>query len=240
MNQNQIKKHSIAQSIFLHLMPGILIGTFYFLTRQTVISFGYPATFALVLAVAFILIPFELGYLLYQGKKKTGRYTVKGIINLKNSIPWWQFIIWALSVFAVIGVLMTLMKPVEGFLKARIFFWLPNMDNGLDGNYSRTKLIVTYSLSLLFVVILGPFVEELYFRGYLLPRMKGRLAVLFHSFLFAVYHFFTPWMIISRTVGFIPLILVAKKKNIPMGIAIHILCNSVDVVTAFVFIMNMT
>ncbi|MBE0696614.1 MAG: CPBP family intramembrane metalloprotease [Anaerolineaceae bacterium] len=240
MNQNQIEKHSIAQSIFFHLFPGALIGTFCFLFRQTANNFGYPAILALVLAVAFILIPTELGYLLYQGKKRTGRYSLNGIIHLKSSLPWWQFLIWVLVVFAAIGILFALMKPVEGFLKDRIFFWIPDLDNGLDGKYSRTILTITYFLYFLFVVILGPIVEELYFRGYLLPRMKGKFAVLIHSFLFAAYHFFTPWLIISRTIGFLPLILVAKKKSITMAMAVHILCNSVDFVTAFVFIMNIS
>ena len=174
-----------------------------------------------------------------QGKKKTGRYTLKGIINYKNPISWWQYLIWVMPVFGAIGIIMTLLKPAESFMKLNLFFWLPNLDTGLDGNFSRSILTVTYSLYLLFVVILGPLVEESYFRGYLLPRMKGKLAVLFHSFLFAAYHVFTPWMIISRTVGFLPLILAVKKKNIYVGIIVHILCNSVDFVTAVVFITNM-
>jgi membrane protease YdiL (CAAX protease family) len=239
MNQYQIEKHSIVQSIYFHLIPGILISIFYILIRPTVNKFGYPSIFALVLAVMFILIPIELGYLMYQGMKKYGRYTLKGIINVNNSIPWWQNLIWALIVFAVIGVLFTFLKPVESFLKIRLFFWLPDLDNGVDGNYSRTILTITYSLYLLFVVFLGPLVEELYFRGYLLPRMQGKFAVLFHSFLFAAYHFFTPWMIISRTVGFIPLILVAKKKNIYTGMIVHILCNLISIASAIIFIMNM-
>jgi uncharacterized protein len=41
---------------------------------------GYPAIFALLLANAFVLVPVELGYLLYQEKKKTGRFTLQGII----------------------------------------------------------------------------------------------------------------------------------------------------------------
>ena len=240
MNQNQVETHSTAQSIILHLLPGILIGLFYFLIRPTVNNFGYPAIFALVLAVVFILIPTELGYLLYQGKKRTGRFTLKGIINYKNSIPWWQYLIWVLMVFGAIGILFNLLKPVEGVLKVKLFFWIPDLDNGLDGNYSRTILTVTYSLYLLFIVILGPLVEELYFRGYLLPRMKGRFAIFFHSFLFAAYHTFTPWMIISRTVGFLPLILAVKKKSICIGMIVHILCNSIDLITAVVFIANMT
>jgi hypothetical protein len=239
MNQKQVAKHSIGQSIYLHLVPGFLISIFCFLIRPIVINFGYPAIFSLVLAVMFILIPTELGYLVYQGKKNTGRYSLTGIINFIKMIPWWQHLIWALIAFGAIGVLMALLKPVDDFLKADLFFWIPNLDNGLDGNYSRAILTVTYFLYLIFVVIIGPMVEELYFRGYLLPRMKGRYSVLLHSFLFATYHFFTPWMIISRTVGFLPLIFVAKKKSIYTGMIVHILCNSINFITAVVFIMNM-
>jgi membrane protease YdiL (CAAX protease family) len=109
----------------------------------------------------------------------------------------------------------------------------------LDGNYSKTILIVTYSLFLIFNVFLAPLVEELYFRGYLLPRMKGRFATLFHSFLFAVIHVFTPWMIITRTLGLLPLLFGVKKKNIHIGIIVHILGNSVGFITGIVFIAKM-
>jgi membrane protease YdiL (CAAX protease family) len=207
--------------------------------RPTVINFGFPTIFSLVLAVMFILIPTELGYLLYQGKKKSGRYTLTGIINFKKMTPWWQHLILALFAFAAIGGLMALLTPVEIFLKEKLFFWIPDLNSGLDGNYSRTKLIITFSLYLLFVVFLGPLVEELFFRGYLLPRTKGRFAVLFHSFLFAAYHFFTPWLIISRTVGFLPLILVSKKKSIYTGMIVHILCNSITFLQLLFLIMNM-
>ena len=57
--------------------------------------------------------------------------------------------------------------------------------------------------------ILVPITEELYFRGYLLPRMPsrfGRLKPVTHSLLFAIYHFDTPWMIPVRTLGILPLI----------------------------------
>jgi membrane protease YdiL (CAAX protease family) len=122
----------------------------------------------------------------------------------------------------------------------RLFFWMPDLNDGLDGNYSRTILIVTYSMFLIFNVFLAPLVEELYFRGYLLPRMKGRFATLFHSFLFAAVHVFTPWMMITRTLGLLPLVFGVKRKNIYIGIIIHILSNSVGFITGFVFIIKMT
>lgn len=93
---------------------------------------------------------------------------------------------------------------------------------------------------LIFSVFLAPLVEELYFRGYLLPRMKGRFAPLLHSFLFAAVHVFTPWMIITRTLGLLPLVFGVKKKNIYVGIIVHILGNSLDLVTGILFITKMT
>ena len=241
MDHTEIEKHSLLQSITLHLLPGILITVFYFLLRQTVINWGYPAIFALVLAIIFILIPFELGYLLFQGKKMTGQYTLKGLISYRNPVPWWQCIIWVLFVFGLTGaILVGILKPVTVWLQDKLFFWMPGLDNGLDGNYTQTKLIITYSLSFVFVTILGPLVEELYFRGYLLPRIKGRFAPVIHSFLFALYHFFTPWMVVARTLGFLPMIYSVRKKSIYIGIFVHILSNSVDVITAVLFIMNMS
>jgi membrane protease YdiL (CAAX protease family) len=240
MKQDQIEKHSTTQSVILHLLPGILVGCFYFLARQPVANMGYPSIVAQILAFAFILIPVELGYLLYQGKKKTGRFTLQGIISYRNSIPWWQTLVWVVTIFIAIGVIFTLLRPVDAFLQGKLFFWMPEPNNGLDGSYSRKTLIVTYSMVLIFVAVLSPLVEELYFRGYLLPRMKGKFATLFHSFLFAAQHVLTPWMIITRTLGLLPLLFGVKKKNIYIGIIVHILCNMVNVVTGIAFIVKMT
>lgn len=200
---------------------------------------GYPSIFALILAIALILIPVELGYLLYQGKKKTGRYTLNGIIGYRSSIPWWQYIVWVAVVFIATGLIFTLLKPVEIALKENLFSWIPGPDAGLDGNYSRAALMLTYALFFVFVAVLGPLVEELYFRGYLLPRMNGRFAALLHSFLFAAYHIFTPWMIITRTLGLLPLIYAVKKKNIYVGMIVHVLVNSIDFVAGVLFIAGM-
>ena len=240
MNQVQIEKHSTAQSIVLHLFPGILVGCFYFLARRPFENMGYPSIFALLLAFAFVLVPVELGYLLYEGKKKTGRFTLEGILSYRNSIPWFHYFVWPIIIFVVIGAIFTLLKPVDVLLHERLFFWMHDINYGLDGNYSRAILIVTYSMFLIFNVFLAPLVEELYFRGYLLPRMKGRFAPLLHSFLFAAIHVFTPWMMITRTLGLLPLIYGTKKKNIYVGMIVHILGNSMDLFTAIAFITRMT
>jgi membrane protease YdiL (CAAX protease family) len=235
----QQEKHSTIQSIVLHLLPGILVGGFYFLMRRPVENMGYPTIFALLLAFAVILVPVELGFLLLQGKKKTGHFSLKGIISYRNPIPWWQYIVWPIVIVPIIGAIFKLLSPVDIFLQSRLFFWMPIPNYGLDGNYSTTILVVTYIMYFLFCVVSAPVVEELFFRGYLLPRIKGRFAVLFHSFLFAVTHVFTPWMIITRTLALLPLVFGVKKKNIYVGMIVHILGNSVQIFTAITFLVKM-
>ena len=239
MKQNQIEKYSTAQSVIFHLLPGILVGCFYFLALKPVAKMGYPSIFAQFLAFAFILVPFELGFLLVQGKKKNGRLTLQGLISYRNPIPWWQYLVWVSIIFVTVGVLMTLFKPVDSFLQKNLFFWMPDVNNGLDGNYSKTILLVTYLVFLVINVFLAPIVEELYFRGYLLPRMKGKYAILLHSFLFAAIHVFSPWMIISRTIGFLPIIIGTTKKNIYVGMIVHMLCNATGFVTGIIYISKM-
>lgn len=239
MEQDQIEKHSTAQSLILHFLPGVLVGCFYFLALKPVANLGYPSFFAQFLAFAFVLVPFELGFLFVQGKKKTGRFTLRGIISYQKSIPWWQYFVWVPIIFVIVGALMTLFKPVDSYLQKVLFFWMPDVNTGLDGSYSKSILVVTYTVFLIINVFLAPLVEELYFRGYLLPRMKGKYAILFHSFLFAVIHVFSPWMIIARTIGFLPIIIGTTKKNIYVGMIVHMLCNAVGFVTGIIYISKM-
>lgn len=128
----------------------------------------------------------------------------------------------------------------------KLFSWIPSdliLTMGLNGEYARSDLIITYILFLILIVIVGPVIEELYFRGYLLPRMPSRLkgsAVLFHSGLFALYHTWAPWLFITRTIAVLPLVYIVKRKrNIYPGIISHCLINSIDFIIGLSFIMNM-
>lgn len=112
MQENYVEKHTWVQSIIYHIFPGIFIGIFYFLVRAPLINNGFPSIFALMLAVVFVLIPVQLGFLLYQGKKSTGRYTLKGVIQYWKPISFWQAVLWVVGVFIVVGLIFTLLKQL--------------------------------------------------------------------------------------------------------------------------------
>lgn len=196
---------------------------------------------ALMVSVGIALIPFELGYLLYQSYKKEHTFFIRVVLAYTRRLPAWKYLVFIPLLFIGVGLVFTLLKPLDAFLQQTIFFLWPPMEAGLESGYTKQTLIVTYSFVALFGMLLGPIVEECYFRGYLLPRMEyaGKWAPFLHSFLFAVYHVFTPWMIVTRTLGMIPLVYAAKKANLYLVISVHILINSIDVIMGIVWISNM-
>jgi membrane protease YdiL (CAAX protease family) len=235
------EQHSVSESLLLHLLPGVLIGLGYFALLPFFHQRGYPSLMALMTVVFLILLPFELGYLFYQGNQKNRRFSLNGIVYYQTAIPVRQYFIWVPILFISVGIIFTLLKPIDNFLQSHLFFWMPQMESGLQDGFSQSALVVTYAMVAIFGAAVGPLVEEFYFRGYLLPRMKyaGKWAPLLHSFLFALYHVFTPWMIVTRTIGMLPLIYAVQRRNLYTCIFVHILVNLIDLVVGISFIVRM-
>jgi membrane protease YdiL (CAAX protease family) len=239
--KNEIDEHSLLKSATLHLLPGLLAGVCYFAIVPTVKANGFPSIMAMMLAGIFVLIPFKFGFLLFQ-KRVTGQNLFNGVIRYFKKIPAWQYFVLIPAIFILTGILFKAFSFTSGFLKT-LFSWLPSdmfLDMGLDNDYSKSKLIITYALFLILIVLVLPTIEELYFRGYLLPRMPSRLkgwTEIIHSGFFALYHTWTPWMIIVRTFGVLPTIYAVKRKeNIFIGIVAHCLLNSIDFFIGLMFI----
>lgn len=240
-SDSPVEQHSVGRSLLLHLGPGILIGLCYFALAPVFRRWGLPSIAALMSTVALVLAPFELGYLLYEGRKRTGRNSSRGVVLYRTPIPIWQYFVWVPALFVIVGIIFTLMKPIDATLQQTLFAWMPMLESGLTAEYSRTALIWTYALVAVFGVVVGPVVEEFYFRGFLLPRMgyAGKWAPALHSLLFALYHIWTPWQFITRTFGMIPMVYVAQRRNLYVTTIVHVLVNTLDVITAASFIAAM-
>lgn len=228
MNQ----QHSLGKSLVLHLLPGALITVFFVLLAPVLLQAGYPPMFTLLLAILVILIPLELGYLLYEGRRLNGKWSLRGVVLYREPVPLWQYFLfvpgllfWAAFFFTVVT------KPIDSFLIAKLFSRLPSWSllSQLDfSQYSGAVLKATLLMGLAVDGILGPVVEELYFRGYLLPRISRFRwgAPLVNVVLFSLYHFFTPWQNPGRILAFAPLVYVVwRKRNINIGILVHCLLN---------------
>lgn len=94
-----------------------------------------------------------------------------------------------------------------------------------------TKLFL---VNFFILTLIAPIIEELYFIGFLLARMKwmGKYSVLFHVILFSVYHFYTPWLILTKIATMLPLYyFVYKKDSLKLGILVHCLVQFADAVS---------
>lgn len=239
-----IQKHSLLKSIILHLLPGILVGICYYAITPIVKLHGFPSVMALILSGLFILLPLEMGLLLYQ-KRKKGVSSLKGILTYTKSLKNWEYLVYTLVIIVLSGIAFKIFSFTSDLLLP-LLLQIPaemQLDMGLSDEYLKSRLIITYALFLILIVIVLPIVEELYFRGYLLPRMPSKLKVwteLIHSGLFALYHTWTPGLFIARTIGVLPLVyMVKRKENIYIGIMAHCLINSIDFMIGLVFILNM-
>ncbi|MFC2038234.1 lysostaphin resistance A-like protein [Chloroflexota bacterium] len=238
-----VKQHSALQSVLLHLLPGLpaFAGLFIFalpvFSEILGIDDGLSVVTGLTLSILVMLVPVQLGILFYEGKKQNGEFSLKGIIEFttKSSIKEYLVYVPLLLIYSII--LFVLVSPlVTPAITDALFAWYPqeyNLQNIMANPGSLSEYQGVYILLVLFISVngvLGPFVEELYFRGYLLPRMDGyagKWAPALNVVLFSLYHYFSPWENPIRILALLPLAyLVWKKRDIRFSIWVHVLLNT--------------
>ncbi len=198
-------------------------------------SLGFPPIAALLAAIVLILVPTELGVLWWAARRDDAG--VADLIPYRRSMPGreWAVLVPTLIVLAFLGF--GLSQAIEPALIDRFFGWLPDWYVApilVDqiGDYSASAWIVTLAAYLAINGFLGPIVEELYFRGYLLPRMErlGRWAPLVNVTLFSLYHFWSPWQVMARIIGLAPTVYAVRwKQNVYLGMAVHCTLNTLGV-----------
>src|SRR5215203_4495653 len=239
------EQHSVARTLVLHLLPGVLIVAFYAAVAPVVRGFGFPSVMAIYLAIVFVLIPFELGYLIYQARRQGT--SLGSIVLYRQPVPKGQFVLLVGALFVWGIIISPLVLPVDFFVKENLFPWLPwwlDISNGLAKGFARFStrvLLITWVFGLIVNGIVAPVVEEMYFRGYLLPRISrlGAWAPVVNTVLFSLYHFFSPFQIVRRIIQFLPVVYAAWwKRSIYVSMASHVLGNVAGSVVTLLLILG--
>jgi hypothetical protein len=223
------EQHSLARTVVMHLLPGVLMLAFYVLAAPLVRSLGFPSLMAIYLTILFVLIPFELGYLFYRARKNGS--LLGSVVLYREPVPRAQFVALVLGLFVWSSIFYVLVyPPLDLFFIENVFSWLPGSFFLVEdfARYSTAALVITWVLGFVVNGIAGPMVEEVYFRGYLLPRISrfGMWAPLINTVLFSIYHFFTPWQNVGRILGLLPLVYAAWwKRSIYVSMGAHVLGN---------------
>ncbi|GGL46913.1 lysostaphin resistance A-like protein [Nocardia sp. KC 131] len=232
-------RHSLPLSVVLHLVPGALIVAVYLLIGEPFVeAIGYPAFAGWAIALCLVLIPVQLG-LLWLGRQRNGRFSLHGVLHYTDKpVPRAKLVVMVIALIVWMMVLGFALAPLNNFFFDNFFTWLPFADTGGSGNntyldldgYSHSMLLTTMVICLPLTGISLPLIEELYFRGFLLPRIAhlGGWAPVLSTVLFALYHFWSPWVFVSRVIFTFPGYWFAwRHKDIRLSIGMHVGVTSI-------------
>ncbi len=228
---NPVRLHW-ALLVSLHLFPGLLFAFVYYWIAGAVLRNGLPVYIALMITIAVCLIPVELGTM-WIARLRSSRKGIGAEKSYRNQGTLWEYTLLPLVLLVVCALLAWAASPLTRILENRLHVLVPNWASPqslIAGLKTCTLPVrrISILLGVLFSGILAPVVEELYFRGFLLPRMErfGMSAPLLNAFLFGVYHVFSPWNIPAVFLAFIPIAYVVWiRKNVRIGIIAHCLLN---------------
>jgi CAAX protease family protein len=231
-----VEQLSLPRLLALFLVPGALMTVVYVVIAPFIETAGFPPIAALLVAILVVLVPFELGVILRAGRGRPGG--IRSVIPYRRPLPFrdWLWLVPVLIAAEFLGFGLSMM--IEPAVIDSIFGWLPDwfvrpIDPDRVGDYSREAWLLTLAAYLVLNGFVGPIVEELYFRGYLLPRMEwmGRWAPLVNVSLFSIYHFWSPWQVLGRILALAPTVYAVRwKENVYLGMVIHCTGNILGII----------
>ncbi len=219
-----MNQHSKARSIFNHLYPGILITIFFIWITPLLTARGWPPQLSMLIAIAVIVTPVILLHL-HRAKSIEKRNRLQELISYKEKLPGWKLVVYSVGLILFAYIVYGLTQPVNEYLSDTLFHWLPEwyLVRDFEGYPKKVVMIVLF-LNLILNGLLAPVLEEIYFRGYLLPRMAsfGKGAPIINALLFSIYHFWQPQIYLTLIIAMLPMTyLVWKTRSLRLAIYTH-------------------
>jgi membrane protease YdiL (CAAX protease family) len=193
-----------------------------------------PPPLSFVLIGLFALAPIEMIAILLASKKEYGKYSWKSALVYNRKMPPRKLLLTTAILFCIAGAVALLVGKIETpLLMSTVFKFIPDyfrFESFAEqaAGYPAAVVLATCILYAITNVIVLPVVEELYFRGYLMPRLErfGKSAPILVTVLFSLYHFWAPWANLMRILAIFPYTwAVWKNKNIYIGIIVHCAVN---------------
>jgi membrane protease YdiL (CAAX protease family) len=210
-----IPQQGLVRSIVLHLVPGAIATAIYVGLVPFAERAGYPPLAAMIVGIVAGAIPFELGMVLLEGERRNGRWSFDGVIFNREAWPAARYfkVVPIIVLLCIVGYGLGL--PLDRVWHRVAFAWLPGwfVFSGVKqyAGYGRGVLLMVFAGRLIFDALVIPVVEEIYFRGYLLPRISrfGGWAVWINCGLFSIYHFWSPYGLPTIFLASLPVVVVA-------------------------------
>lgn len=231
-----MKQLTKGKSILFHLYPGIFITLGFIALTPVLIRYGFPPQFGMLLVIIIVALPLLLLHL-SKIKKQEKSKSIFSINGYTNRLPSWKLTLYIIGLLFFSFTIWGITEPINKVMTEKLLFWLPNWFTVQSfAGYDKNKIAITLVLNLLFNGVLAPYIEELYFRGYLLSRMKswGKYAFVVNAVLFSLYHFWQPYIYLTLIASLLPMTyLVWKTKDLRLSILTHCLLNLIGAVLSF-------
>lgn len=240
IEHSHIPQHPLWLSVLLSLFPGMALGAFIVLTSPVLKRWGLDPIFALFGGIGLVIVPLELGCLAIVARRTTGSWSPLAVTAYRSRLPLGRLLPMAIGLAIwFIFTLIAWISLLESWVLDRLPLWVPDSirqfaQTNAEGDLPSAGVVAALLvIAFVFNGLVGPMTEELYFRGYLLPRIDryGKWAPILNTLLFSIYHMWTPWRWPQIAVGFLPLALAAwRTRSIYVSMTAHVTVNIVFLV----------
>jgi membrane protease YdiL (CAAX protease family) len=197
--------------LVLHLLPGLAAVAVFAVSAPLLARAGLPPVWGMFLAVGLVIAPIELGIVLRYGRDGVDLTPPLRRDLVRRLLP-------TLLVAAVAPGLVQWAEPTLSLPD----WW--SLDPRPASSWVGVVTIVGWLLAF---VLIGPVVEEVYFRGFLLHRIPS-FAVVTNAGLFAVYHLWQPHTWLTVFVFALPLAVVASRpRGVVIAAVTHVTVNAI-------------
>ncbi len=234
-----VSQHSLGRSVLLHLLPGLLALGVYAALTPIVLRWGFPPLFASVLTIPLVLLPWMIGWLAFEARRATGRYQPLAVVTYRTKLTPRRMITWSAALIAWGAIVFGIAEAIGASEPLRSLFaalpeWFLNPADFDQIVGMQTLQLAIFLLSMVLIIgIAAPAVEELYFRGYLMPAI-GRFGVwtpVLGVALFTLYHFESLWESPARFIVVLPMAYaVWSLRSIRLGIVVHVALNALSAI----------
>ena len=235
------KNYSITKIIILGLAPGAIMTLFGSFFASPLFGINLNVLLSIMLGFIFGKIPFCLAVLGLTARTENKK--IREILFYNNKTPIKKLlpsvvIPLVIAIFSFVFIL-----PIEVKLWGNLFDFFPDWFRLDKVNIPQlNNLKITLIITIIINGFIGPIVEEIYFRGFLLARMGifGKYAPLVNMVIFSLYHFFTPWQNITRIIAGTPWVYsVWLNRNHKIGSYVHCTLNIAGDISLWVLLLGL-
>lgn len=229
------------QILLATLLPGTVGLVGFHVVLPGLVDSGMPPLIAwpVVASVMLFLFSFIAIYLLKREARELSISLSQRMCLKKVSLKQWA-VITAIVILAVL-LMSGMQSQLPAFLKA-IHYTIPEYTpfflRGIDPSVETDMKVISPGLDLVgaygliplmsITLLLNIFVEEFYFRAWMLPRLShyGRLSWVINGVMFACYHLFQLWLFPVILVGSLLFaFMVYYSKSVYPALVFHFILN---------------